>query len=45
MYQCSKCKMAVIILPNTPPIKACKCDAAIIANITSTVKGMGGIKN
>jgi len=43
-YQCSKCKLAVIIVPNTPPIKACKCDAPIIAQMQGNMELKGGLK-
>ena len=43
-YRCSKCNLAIIVLPNQEPIKACKCEAAIIAEMTSTTYGQGGIK-
>lgn len=36
-YYCSQCKLAVIVLPEHPPIKACKCEAAIIADMQATV--------
>lgn len=38
MYKCSKCNLAVIVLPNEEPIKACNCNAPIIADIRSTIK-------
>lgn len=44
MYKCSKCGMAVIVVPNHAPIKACKCEAAILADLTAVTKGVGGIK-
>lgn len=43
-YKCSKCGLAVIVLPNQEPIKACKCEVAIIAEAQSTAFGHGGIK-
>jgi len=36
-YYCSECKLAVIVLPDTEPIKACKCNAAITAEMVATV--------
>jgi len=37
-YQCSKCGMAVIVVPDEKPIKACKCEGAtIVANMEATV--------
>lgn len=38
-YECSKCKLAVIVLPNEEPIKACKCEAPIVANMSASVPG------
>lgn len=33
-YYCSKCELAVIVIPNEKPIKACTCDgASIIADM------------
>jgi len=43
-YKCSKCGLAVIILPEQQPIKACNCEAAIIAEMSSIAQGQGGIK-
>lgn len=45
MYKCSKCNLAVIVLPNTEPIKACKCDAPIIAEMSATVNVKVGVSN
>lgn len=36
-YYCEKCELAVIMLPQHKPIKACKCAAPIIANCSGTV--------
>lgn len=36
MY-CSQCKLTVVELPNKEVVKACKCDAPIIAEIQATV--------
>jgi hypothetical protein len=44
MNTCSKCGLAVIILPDATVIKACKCEAPIIASIGSGIKSSGGIK-
>lgn len=43
-YKCSKCKLAVIVLKDTPPIKACTCDAPIIAEMQGSMEMKGGIK-
>jgi DNA-directed RNA polymerase subunit RPC12/RpoP len=45
-YVCSNCGMAVIVIPNEKPIKACKCEnTTIVANMEATViRCTGGIK-
>ena len=45
-YSCSNCGMAVIVIPNEKPIKACKCEnATVVANMEATViRAFGGIK-
>lgn len=40
MYHCSKCKLEVIVLHGHEPIKACKCDAPIIGEMSGTVYGV-----
>jgi hypothetical protein len=42
-YTCSKCGLAVIVF-NGEVIKACHCEAPIIANMKATAKGVGGLK-
>ena len=37
MYNCDKCKLAIIVTPTGQVFKACKCDAPIIANMKATV--------
>lgn len=44
MYKCSTCNEPVLVIPEQTPIKVCSCNATIIAECESTVKGMGGIK-
>jgi hypothetical protein len=36
-YYCEKCKLAVIVLPGEKPIRACNCQAPIVAAMTATV--------
>lgn len=43
MYKCSECGLAVIVLPNEKPIKACKCEAPIIVEMEATATGKGGV--
>ena len=45
-YSCSKCGMAVTVIPNEKPIKACKCEGAtIVADMEATViRASGGVK-
>jgi hypothetical protein len=44
-YHCDKCKLAVIVLPNADPIKACKCEAPIIAEMVATVYSISKLNN
>lgn len=44
-YYCSQCKLAVIVLQGHEPIKACTCNAAIIAEINAGLKGSGSLNN
>lgn len=45
MYKCSKCNMAVIVIPNEKPIKACNCEASIIMDMGSVkLTGSGKVK-
>lgn len=44
MYRCSKCGLGVIIVKDEKPIKACKCNAPIIVDISATATGNGGLK-
>jgi len=43
-YYCSACKTAVIVVPNEKPIKACKCNAPIIANMEGTTYAVSKMK-
>jgi len=43
VYKCSKCGLAVIVT-NTKVIKACNCDAPIVAEASATAKGTSVIK-
>jgi hypothetical protein len=36
--------MAVIVLPNTDPIKACNCNASIIAEMSAQATCTAGLK-
>ena len=42
-YKCKKCNLSVIVI-NDKIIKACKCDAPIVANIEASAKGIGGLE-
>lgn len=44
MYKCSKCNLAVIVLPDTPPIKACTCEAPITVDMAAQAFIKGGLK-
>lgn len=49
MYSCKKCGLAVIVFDGSgkildKPIKACECNAPIVADMSATATGKGGIK-
>lgn len=44
MYTCSQCNKWVIVL-NWEVIKACHCEAPIIANMSSSLVWMGWVTN
>lgn len=44
IYRCSKCKLAVIIIPGKDePITACNCKAPIIAEISAITYGSSSV--
>lgn len=43
-YVCKACGLAVIVRPGHPPIRACSCQAPIVATCEATVHGRGGLK-
>ena len=43
-YYCSSCLLAVAIIENEEPIKACTCEAPIVAEAECSLKGAGGVK-
>lgn len=42
-YYCNECKLAVIVLPEQEPIKGCKCNAPIVANMSSSMIVKAGV--
>lgn len=42
-YKCSECDLAVIVIENEEPIKACTCEAPIIAEMTAEATAKGGL--
>jgi DNA-directed RNA polymerase subunit RPC12/RpoP len=42
-YKCAECGMAVIVIPDEAPIKACTCEAAIIAEMEAEAIIHGGL--
>jgi hypothetical protein len=42
-YYCSKCKLAVIVLPGKEPIRACNCNTTIVAEMKAQPKGTSKI--
>ena len=43
-YKCGKCGIAVIVTPDKEVIKPCKCEASVIAELSATTQGIGGVK-
>jgi hypothetical protein len=43
-YYCSKCKLAVIVLPNFEVIRACECGVAIYAEMSAQPKGISNVR-
>lgn len=43
-YKCAECELAVIVLLNEEPIKACTCEAPIIAEMEAQAVVHGGLK-
>lgn len=42
-YKCAQCGLAVIVLAGEEPIKACTCEAAIIAEMEAEATAKGGL--
>ena len=42
-YKCSQCGLAVIVLEGEEPIKACTCEASIIAEMEAEATAKGGL--
>jgi hypothetical protein len=42
-YKCSECGL-VVIVDGEDLIKACNCEASVIAEMTATATGSGGLK-
>ena len=42
MLTCSKCGLGVIVI-NLQTITACNCNAPVIASMSSSLKGLGGL--
>lgn len=42
-YSCSECKVAVIVLEGEDPIKACFCEAPIVADMSAEAVATGGL--
>jgi len=45
MYFCEKCKLTVIVTKEGTIMKACKCEAPIIANMTAVVYNHSKLRN
>jgi hypothetical protein len=44
-YQCSECKLAVIVIKGEEPIKACSCKAPIHMNMEVALEGKGAVSS
>lgn len=42
-YKCKKCGLGVIVTKEKV-IKACKCEAPVVADMTAVASGRGGVK-
>lgn len=45
MYYCKECGLEVAITPSGEKIKACSCNAPIVAEMKAEADGLGGIEN
>lgn len=43
MYRCSSCGLAVIVLPDHEPIRACLCDGTIVCELQANLAGMSDV--
>ncbi len=43
MYRCGGCGLAVVVADGDL-IRACSCDAPVVAEMSSTLAGAGGVK-
>ncbi len=44
MYHCQACKLKVIVI-GEKVIKACKCDAPVVAELVATMAGKGEVSH
>lgn len=44
LYVCSKCGLSVIVTREGDVIRACTCNAPVVANLSSKLAGTGGTK-
>jgi hypothetical protein len=44
MYACAECGRAVIVVEGHAPIKACECEAAILATASVSLAGAGRVE-
>ena len=42
-YKCAQCELAVIVIEGQEPIKACTCEAPIIAEMEAQATAKGGL--
>jgi hypothetical protein len=43
-YKCSLCDLPVLVIEGEEPIKGCNCEGTIIAEMTATAHGIGGVE-
>ena len=43
MYRCAQCGLAVIVTDGAV-VRGCSCEAAVVADMSSTLAGAGGVK-
>jgi hypothetical protein len=42
-YACGECGATAIVLPDRPIVRTCECVGTVVANMSGTVEGCGGM--